>query len=85
VARYAGRKGHSFRAFLALGLIVSWVIAWIVALLVTDKREPIQATAAPAADDHLDRLKKLTELRDAGALTREEFETEKAKILGSHS
>jgi len=39
----------------------------------------------PAGDgeDRLDKLKQLTELRDAGALTPAEFETEKAKILSS--
>jgi len=34
-------------------------------------------------DDRLDKLKQLTELRDAGALTPAEFETEKGKILSS--
>lgn len=38
------------------------------------------AVAAPA--DPLDRLAKLNELRLAGALTEEEFATEKAKLLG---
>jgi hypothetical protein len=39
----------------------------------------------PAGDgeDRLDKLKQLTELRDAGALTPAEFEAEKAKILNS--
>ena len=39
----------------------------------------------PAGDgeDRLDKLKQLTELRDAGALTPAEFEAEKAKILSS--
>jgi hypothetical protein len=36
-----------------------------------------------AAADPLDRLKKLAELRDAGALTDSEFEAEKAKLLSS--
>jgi hypothetical protein len=38
---------------------------------------------APTAQkrDPLDRLKELAELRDAGALTPSEFETQKAKIL----
>ena len=31
-----------------------------------------------------DELKKLAELRDAGVLTEEEFDTQKAKLLGSH-
>jgi hypothetical protein len=44
---------------------------------------PAQYAAPPAGDgeDKLDKLKQLTELRDAGALTPEEFEREKQKIL----
>jgi len=42
------------------------------------------AGAAPA-EDHLDKLKKLAELRDAGALTDAEFEAQKAQILASAS
>lgn len=38
--------------------------------------------ALPPADDPLDRLKKLNDLRLAGALTDAEFEAQKAKILG---
>jgi hypothetical protein len=39
------------------------------------------AAAAPPAVDPLDRLRKLNELRQAGALTDEEFEQQKAKVL----
>jgi len=39
--------------------------------------------AAPAADDPLERLEKLVRLREAGALTPEEFEQQKAAVLGS--
>jgi hypothetical protein len=39
--------------------------------------------AAPPAEDPLDKLKKLGELRDAGVLTAEEFEAQKAAVLGS--
>jgi hypothetical protein len=38
------------------------------------------ATAAPAVDP-LERLRKLNDLRQAGALTDEEFEQQKAKVL----
>ena len=48
---------------------------------------PAQYAAPPPADDggsdKYEQLKQLTELRDAGALTPEEFEREKAKILNS--
>jgi hypothetical protein len=39
--------------------------------------------AAPASEDPLDRLSKLADLHDRGALTDAEFETEKKKLLGT--
>jgi hypothetical protein len=39
------------------------------------------APIAPAADDHLATLARLAELRDAGAITPEEFEAKKVEIL----
>ncbi|GAA3479956.1 hypothetical protein GCM10018966_044860 [Streptomyces yanii] len=39
------------------------------------------APAAPAADDLLDRLERLAELKKQGVLTEAEFEAQKAKIL----
>jgi hypothetical protein len=39
--------------------------------------------AAEAPDDPLDKLEKLGKLRDAGVLTPEEFEAQKAAVLGS--
>ncbi len=42
---------------------------------------PVPAAAPAAAPDPLDELKKLNDLRTAGALTDEEFEAQKAKIL----
>jgi PH (Pleckstrin Homology) domain-containing protein/putative oligomerization/nucleic acid binding protein len=38
---------------------------------------------APVADDPMEKLRKLGELREAGVLTDEEFATQKAKILDS--
>ena len=46
---------------------------------------PVSSTAAsspPDAKDDLDRLEQLVRLRDAGALSPEEFEEQKARILG---
>jgi hypothetical protein len=40
VAAYARRKGYSFALFLLLGLIVSWVLALLVALVLRDRRTP---------------------------------------------
>ena len=44
---------------------------------------PQPAAPAPAAVDPIAQLKELGELRTQGILTEEEFEREKAKILGS--
>lgn len=47
------------------------------------KDAQVAATApAPSGDDPLDRLEKLGKLRDSGVVSEQEFETEKAKILG---
>jgi len=45
------------------------------------QRNAPQPAAAPAQPDVTDQLKKLGELRDAGVLTNEEFETKKAELL----
>jgi len=37
--------------------------------------------AGPASPDPLDRIAKLAQLRDSGALTNEEFEAQRAKLL----
>jgi Short C-terminal domain len=39
--------------------------------------------AAPSADDRLQQLKQLGELKSSGVLTEAEFEAQKAKILAS--
>jgi Short C-terminal domain len=44
---------------------------------------PPQAAPAPAPADPVEQLKELSELRDKGVLTDEEFAAQKAKILGS--
>lgn len=40
------------------------------------------AAGAGGADDHVAQLERLARLRDSGALTEQEFEREKARILG---
>ena len=85
IAKYAESKGQSFALFLLLGLLVSWVVSLIAALLVTDRSgpQPVVVTGPPA--DPLDQLKTLTELREAGTLTDQEFEAEKARILSQRA
>jgi Short C-terminal domain len=43
---------------------------------------PAAAAPAPAADDPIERIKKLSELHAAGVLTDEEFAVKKAELLG---
>jgi hypothetical protein len=43
---------------------------------------PAPVPAATAAPDPIQQLTQLAALRDSGALTEEEFETQKARILG---
>ena len=48
-------------------------------------RAPIAAAHEPSDEDvRLERLKTLAALRDSGALSHEEFETEKRRILGGY-
>jgi hypothetical protein len=48
-----------------------------------DAPEPAAPAAAPAsAPDPVAQLTQLAALKDSGALTEEEFETQKARILG---
>ena len=42
----------------------------------------IPAAGAGASDDHVAQLERLVKLRDSGALSEQEFEREKARILG---
>jgi hypothetical protein len=42
---------------------------------------PAPAAASSAGTDRISQLKQLAELRDSGALTQEEFDKEKARIL----
>jgi hypothetical protein len=85
VAKFAANKGHNFWLFVLIGLLLSWVIELIVALIVEDKTKPRPVVVEQGPDDHLDRLKKLTEMREARTLSAEEFETEEARILSERS
>ena len=44
--------------------------------------QPVTGFARPPAEDPLDRIAKLSDLHDKGALTDDEFNREKAKLLG---
>lgn len=47
--------------------------------------QPQQAAAPQTQSAHLDELQKVTALRDAGTLSQQEFESEKARIMARSS
>lgn len=68
-AKIASNKGYSFVGFYIFGFFF-WLIALIVALVISDKNQ--------VSTQDLMNLKKLL---DDGAITQEEFDREKAKLL----
>ena len=79
VGAYAEDRGRSPLMWTVLSIIFSPPIGLLAAYFEDD-----QAKSAPTSD-HLTQLKTITQLRDAGALTAEEFESEKARILESRA
>lgn len=79
VAVYASGRGHSYWLFLAASLLISPVTMFFVVALMAPKRERAKQP------DRLDRLERIVSLRDAGALSAEEFEREKALAYGEAS
>lgn len=49
----------------------------------TAPADPAPAPAAAPSDDLVDQLQQLTDLKNSGALTQEEFDAAKVKLLGS--
>lgn len=49
---------------------------------IEDGREPLEPSASPSEPDPLEALKKLGELKEMGVITKEEFESKKADLLG---
>lgn len=98
VAQAAERKGRSHQAWFwiafGFGVVVPAVIVAIIAPLQEQRASigpgsrdasgqiPTASTASDEATSKADAIKKLAELRDQGILTDEEFNIEKAKVLG---
>jgi predicted Zn-dependent peptidase len=62
-------------------------MAAIEAEAINEPTTPPQSAAAPAAPttpqaNYIEELKKLAELKDAGVITKEEFESKKKQLLG---
>jgi hypothetical protein len=95
-AQQATLGDSTLNGWIVLGLLVAAFVVGVTALIVPGyiqaelnkiwERHPrlgIEAPQAPAAvgDADLDRIRKLAELRDSGAISDEEFEAEKARVL----
>ncbi len=67
VARFAGKRGHSFWAFFALAMLTSWATALIVTLVIPDQattQDPASLTRvrqAPAGRQIFERVISLRE------------------------
>jgi len=74
-----------------IDLLFGWtVIGWFIAIALLATRRgpepvvpPVAPPPIPASSSRAEQLERLAALRDRGALTEEEFATEKAKLLGA--
>jgi hypothetical protein len=71
----AERKGQSGPLFFLFGLF-AWPFAMVVAFLIEDKN-----AGKSSPDDRAEQIEKWMLLRDQGAITDEQFQEEKTKIL----
>lgn len=75
-AGYAGRdKRIGYWPTVVVSVVLSPIIGLVVGLL-----SPSNATEAPAPDKYT-RLESLARLKESGAITQEEYEAEKRKLL----
>ena len=93
MGRTARRRGRRFWPWFFFGFV--WPLALIALFASEDLSRPRGAAASPpppppppptatlpASADRLQHLERLAGLRDSGALTDDEFEREKARVLG---
>ncbi|OLU23084.1 hypothetical protein BVH03_22915 [Pseudomonas sp. PA15(2017)] len=90
----SGRSHPNLVAIFVLNIFGGWtVICWIAALVwafisppkVVTPAAPIPVTLSPAVDPvelRIGQLERLARLRAEGALTNEEYETQKRSLLG---
>lgn len=74
---------------IGINIFIGWtIIGWLLALgmACTNYDEPQRTIIQkiPKEDDNLDKLKKLKDLLDSGAITTEEYATEKQKLLNQN-
>jgi hypothetical protein len=90
-AQQATLGDSTLNGWVVLALIVAGLFTVFAALVVPGyiqaelnkiwEGHPRVGIEAAAGDTDLDRIQKLAELRDRGAISAEEFETEKARVL----
>jgi hypothetical protein len=81
----ASSRGRRFWPWFGLGFVL-WPVALVALFASTDLSRPTEVRLVQSArvgPNRLDELHRLTALRDARALTDEEFEREKGRILNS--
>jgi nitrate reductase NapE component len=90
-AQQATLEDSTLNGWIVLALIVAGLFTVFAAAIVPGyiqaelnkiwETQPRVGIEAAAGDSDLDRIKKLAELKDTGAISAEEFETEKARVL----
>jgi nitrate reductase NapE component len=90
-AQHATLEDSTLNGWIVLALIVAGLFTVFAAAVVPGyiqaelnkiwETQPRLGIEAAAGDSDLDRIKKLAELKDTGAISAEEFETEKARVL----
>jgi cell division protein FtsX len=82
IANMAEQKGRSFDAFFMLSVIFSPIIMGIIAASLGPVAKGQSSTqSAPSVPDITEQIKKLSDLREQGILTQEEFDDKKEQLL----
>lgn len=87
IAEMAESKNRSWAAFFWLSVLVSPLLMWIIAATISPASNPSLPPEKPSNigvnnnQDFAEKLKKLSELRDEGILTKAEFEAKKKELL----
>jgi hypothetical protein len=81
-----GWNKPNINSVIAVNLFLGWTfVGWVVALAMavsSPKANHPPVIISSAKEDKLDKLKKLKELLDSGAITQQEYNSEKDNILG---
>ncbi|MCQ1993544.1 MULTISPECIES: superinfection immunity protein [Pseudomonas] len=78
------RHHESYSAIFMLNLFLGWTgIVWVVCLIwaFISKPVPLRQVDAPSKASKYEDLERISALRSSGALTPEEFDREKSRIL----